>query len=73
MQLILDLKAKRNSTVVAITNDMNRAYQLGNRIMMVIDGELIVTGTPKETRNHTDPRVHQFIRGLLEGPLMAQA
>ncbi|QDK39480.1 ABC transporter ATP-binding protein [Bdellovibrio sp. NC01] len=73
IELIIDLKKKNNSTVVAITNDMNRAYQLADRIGMVVNQELLITGTPEQTKNHPDPRVHQFIRGMVEGPLTAQA
>lgn len=69
VDLILSLKKEGRSTVVAVTNDMARAYQLADRIVMVVDGELIVTGNRAETLRHPDPRVHQFVRGELEGPL----
>ncbi|WP_374034384.1 ABC transporter ATP-binding protein [Bdellovibrio bacteriovorus] len=69
IDLIMTLKKEKGSTVVAITNDMNRAFQMADRIGMVVDQELLITGTPEETKNHADPRVHQFIRGLLAGPL----
>lgn len=69
IELIIRLRQEDNSTVVAITNDMNRAYQMADRIGMVVDGQLIVTGTVQETKNHSDPRVQQFIRGALRGPL----
>ena len=55
--------------MVAITNDMVRAYQMGQRIGMVVDGELVISGSPEETKACKDPRVHQFINGLLDGPL----
>ncbi len=71
MELIISLAREQGTTVVAVTNDMNRAYQLGHKLAMVVDGELIVTGTPEETKQHKDPRVHQFIRGDLKGPLTA--
>ncbi|WII72741.1 ABC transporter ATP-binding protein [Bdellovibrio sp. 22V] len=71
IELILKLKKEKNSTVVAITNDMNRAFQMADRIGVVIDQSLLITGTPEQTKNHSDPRVHQFIRGSLEGPLTA--
>ncbi len=69
IDLILKLQRAAKSTVVAITNDMNRAYQMADRIVMVVDGEVIVTGDVNQTKQHQDPRVHQFIRGELEGPL----
>lgn len=54
---------------MAVTNDMNRAYQLADTIAMVVDKELVVTGSVEDTKNHVDPRVRQFIRGELHGPL----
>ncbi len=69
IELVLQLKKENKSTVIAVTNDMGRAYQLADRIVMVVDGELIVTGDKTQTLAHKDPRVAQFIRGELEGPL----
>jgi phospholipid/cholesterol/gamma-HCH transport system ATP-binding protein len=69
VDLILTLKREQNSTMVTVTNDMVRAYQLADRITMVVDRELIVTGNREATRAHKDPRVVQFIRGQLDGPL----
>ncbi len=69
VHLINDLQHQKNSTLVAITNDMKRAYQMADKIAMVVDGELVITGDEKETREHKDPRVRQFIQGQLRGPL----
>jgi phospholipid/cholesterol/gamma-HCH transport system ATP-binding protein len=69
-RLIIDLIIKLNrefgTTVMAITNEMNRAYQLGGekgRMGMILDGTLLVTGTVEETKNHPDKRVQDFING----------
>lgn len=70
IDLIIDLQMKNKATVIAITNDMNRAYQMADRIGMVIDKSVIITGSVEDTKLHKDPRVHQFIRGDLQGPLM---
>ena len=69
IQLILKLKKEMNTTIVAVTNDMNRADQLGTKIGMVVDRELILCGTPAETKKVQDARVSQFIHGRLDGPL----
>jgi phospholipid/cholesterol/gamma-HCH transport system ATP-binding protein len=69
VELILSLKVADNSTIVTITNDMNRAYQMADRIGMVVDKKLIITGNVKETQQCSSPAVYQFVRGLLEGPL----
>jgi phospholipid/cholesterol/gamma-HCH transport system ATP-binding protein len=73
IQLIKELQYRRKTTLVAVTNDMNRAYQLADRIAMVVDGEVIITGSPEQTQRHPDRRVQQFINGNLDGPLTARA
>ncbi len=73
INLIADLQKQKLSTLVAITNDMQRAYQLADRIGMIMDGSLIITGSVSETRSHPDPRVQQFITGKLSGSLTEEA
>jgi phospholipid/cholesterol/gamma-HCH transport system ATP-binding protein len=69
ISLILRLKEKHNSTIITVTNDMNRAYQLAGRIFMVVDQTVIEAGDPVSTKQHSDPRIQQFIHGRLKGPL----
>lgn len=69
VDLINQLQARKASTVLSVTNDMNRARQLGQRILMVIDKGIIEVGGPDEMRHHSDPRVRQFILGQTKGPL----
>lgn len=69
VDLILELQKRHQSTVVAVTNDMNRAYQMGHRLGFLMNGELIVTGSPEQTKTFNDARVQQFIQGALNGPL----
>lgn len=73
IDLICELQKKNGSTVVSVTNDMNRAYQMANRIAMVVDKSVVVCGNVQQTKESTDPRVFQFIRGELKGPLTQQA
>lgn len=70
IELIIETKKKNNSTVVAVTNDMNRAYQMADRIGVLIENALIITGTKEQTLAHPDLRVQQFIHGRTDGPLM---
>jgi phospholipid/cholesterol/gamma-HCH transport system ATP-binding protein len=69
IELIVRLGREQNSTLIAVTNDMARAYQLADRIAMVVDRQILVTGNKAETLAHPDPRVRQFIHGQLHGPL----
>ena len=69
VDLIVELQKKNQSTFIAITNDMNRAYQMSDRILMVVDQHVLDAGTPQTIKNNSDPRVIQFINGELKGPL----
>ncbi len=69
IELIISFQRKRKATIITITNDMNRAFQLADRIIMVVDQSVIVTGSVADTKNHPDLRVQQFIHGKNAGPL----
>lgn len=73
IDLICRIQAANRSTFIAITNDMNRAYQMADRILMVVDRQVIEAGSPKTIQLHTDPRIRQFIHGELKGPLTVMA
>ncbi len=63
IDLIAEFQKKSRSTVMAITNDMNRAYQMAQRILMVVDQTVLEAGGPAAILENRDPRVHGFIRG----------
>jgi len=71
VSMILELKERWGATIVTVTNDMMRAYQLAGDIMVCFPGEFVKTGSSENTRNHGDPRVQQFINGFVNGPLEA--
>ena len=67
--LILDLKKQRGSTILSVTNDMNRAFQMADKIAMIVDSEIILMNSVEEAKKSSDARVQQFINGNLQGPL----
>jgi len=67
--LIQDLRCESKSTLLTVTNDMQRAYQLGDRLFLLAQGRLTFGGTPKEVQSTQDPSIRQFIYGLKKGPL----
>lgn len=69
MKLIAEYKEKNNSTVIMSSSNMRFAYHMADRIFMVINQEVIDCGTAEEIKMNTDPRVHQFIRGEVKGPI----
>lgn len=63
IRLIRTLQQRDQSTVILVTNETARAFQVADRLAFVFQGEVIVTGSVEETRNHTDPRVVRFLKG----------
>ncbi len=71
VSMILELKEKWGATIVTVTNDMMRAYQLAGHCLVCFPNEFLATGDAEATRSFTDPRVQQFIHGHVDGPLGA--
>lgn len=67
--LLNGLRKKSGGTILVVTNDMQRAYQLGDRVALLLNGGLVEGGTPEQLQRTTDPSLRQFIYGLLQGPL----
>jgi len=54
---------------VVVTHEMDSAFRIADRMVLLDRGQFIVSGTPDEMRNSADPLVKQFVHGLTEGPL----
>ena len=57
------------STVIMVSSDLDRLLTVTDRVGMMLGGRLIFEGTTDEARNASDPRVHQFVHGSVDGPL----
>ncbi len=68
-QLIIDLNKQLGVTSVVVTHEMESAFRIADRMVLLDRGKFIVSGSPDEMRNSTDPLVKQFVHGLTEGPL----
>jgi phospholipid/cholesterol/gamma-HCH transport system ATP-binding protein len=68
-QLIIDLNKKLGITSVVVTHEMDSAFRIAHRMVLLDRGKFIVSGTPDEMKNSKDPLVRQFVHGLTEGPL----
>ena len=68
-KLIMDLNKKLGVTSVVVTHEMDSAFRIADRMVLLDRGKFIASGTPDEMRNSPDPLVHQFVFGLADGPL----
>ncbi len=67
--LIMDLNHKLGVTSVVVTHEMDSAFRIADRMVLLDRGKFIIGGSPQDMRESTDPLVRQFIHGLLDGPL----
>ena len=72
-QKIFDLLRREQqasrATVIMVSSDLDRLLPVTDRVGMMHRGTLIFDGTTAEARRSSDPRVHQFVHGLPDGPL----
>ena len=71
-ELVRRLQAQAKTTLLTVTNDMQRAYQIGDRIYLLAQGSLMAGGTPSEVQQTAHPGLKQFIYGLKTGPLTSE-
>jgi phospholipid/cholesterol/gamma-HCH transport system ATP-binding protein len=67
--LIMSLAKKLGVTSVVVTHEMDSAFRIADRMVLLDRGKFIISGTPQELKESKDPLVHQFVFGLSEGPL----
>ena len=59
--LILRVRDRLDVTTVVVTHDMRSARRVGQRILMLHQSKIYVTGTSEEIFQSVDPVVRQFI------------
>jgi phospholipid/cholesterol/gamma-HCH transport system ATP-binding protein len=62
-QLILKLQRELNVTSVTVTHDMASAFKIGDRIVMLHEGKLIIDGAPAQIQASDNPIIRHFITG----------
>ncbi len=68
-ELIIDLSAHTKATSIIVTHEMDSAFRVATRMVMLYGGKFIADGPPKEFRQSSNPVVAQFVAGRTEGPI----
>jgi phospholipid/cholesterol/gamma-HCH transport system ATP-binding protein len=59
--LILELRETYGMTVLVVTHELESAFKIADRIVVMDRGKVMAAGHPEEIRNGKDPRVRQFL------------
>lgn len=62
-ELIVKLQRELHVTSVVVTHDMNSAFKVADRLVMLFDGKLIFDGTADEIRRTDNDAVKRFVLG----------
>jgi phospholipid/cholesterol/gamma-HCH transport system ATP-binding protein len=62
-ELILKLQRELKVTSIVVTHDMNSAFKVADRIVMLHEGHIVFDGTPEQIRASEDPTVRRFVIG----------
>src|SRR5690554_3130388 len=64
-QELLELQSRTRKTTVFITHDLDEALNIGDRIILLKDGEIVQVGTPEQIlTSPADDYVRRFIEGV---------
>ncbi len=62
-ELIQKLQRELHVTSIVVTHDMNSAFKIADRIVMLYEAKLIFDGTPAEIRNTDNEILKRFVQG----------
>jgi phospholipid/cholesterol/gamma-HCH transport system ATP-binding protein len=62
-RLILRTRDRYKATSVVISHDMESVFRISDRVAVLVDGKIVVVGTPAEIQASTQKDVQAFIHG----------
>ena len=62
-ELILKLQRELNVTSIVVTHDMNSAFKVADRIVMLHEGRIVFDGTVDDIKQSENPDVKRFVQG----------
>ncbi len=62
-ELIRELQTRLGITSLVVTHDIRLAFRVADRVSMLHQGKIVITGPLEEIRNHANPRVREFLYG----------
>jgi phospholipid/cholesterol/gamma-HCH transport system ATP-binding protein len=62
-ELIIKLKKSMKVTSIVVTHDMQSAFKVADRMVMLHEGRILIDGTPDDLRNSDNEIVKRFVAG----------
>lgn len=69
LDLIVSMRRELDMHTVVVSNELPVALPIATRVLMLHKGRALYDGSPRDIEAGEEPHVHQFVRGLDDGPL----
>ena len=60
--LILQLRDALNMSIIVVTHELESAFKIADRIIILDKGKIIITGNKKEIEKSKDPRIVNMLQ-----------
>ena len=65
-ELIATISRETGATSLVVTHDRDLALSVADRVALLMNGQVVFTGTPDELRNNSDERVQEFMNPTID-------
>ena len=69
MRLIRQLNDSLGLTSIIVSHDVEEVSSVSDQSYLISDGKVVAYGTPEELSANKSAWVHQFMKGLSDGPV----
>ncbi len=69
-RLIVELKNTYGMTIVVVTHELESAFKIADRMVVMDNGKVLAAGRPDEIRENEDSRVRQFLQRVADSQKM---
>jgi len=63
-ELILQLRSALKMTIIVVTHELDSAFKIADRITVLDEGKIIITGTVDEVRNSENKRIQSLLNRM---------
>ncbi|MDR2129371.1 MAG: ABC transporter ATP-binding protein [Burkholderiaceae bacterium] len=68
-RLIRNINDALGMTSVLVSHDLDETFRIADHVVILAEGRVIAQGAPHAVRTSSDPLVHQFVHGDVDGPV----
>ncbi len=72
VKLIRELNQALGLTAIVVSHDVPEVMSIADKVYLLSESQIIASGTPQSLREHSDPKVRQFLDGDADGPVPFQ-